>query len=168
MMPEFDLAPSETVERSLHPNVRTVWRIGSAGNALFLTFLFLFADLFWLRPAPWWPLPFPVATLVFWVVSTGGLVWIAGLQFDRWRYSLRDEDVLVRFGVLWRTRRSVPRLRVQHVDISSGPVDRWFGLVQLGLYTAGSMGAAATIPGLTPEEAETLREALLATEAPSA
>ena len=67
----------------------------------------------------------------------------------------------VRNGVVWRRERLVPRTRDQHVDISSGPVDRAFGLRQLAVYTAGSRSADVGIPGLAPETAEGLRTALV-------
>ena len=61
-------------------------------------------------------------------------------------------------------RRCSPRLRIQHVDIESGPIDRAFGMVKLTLYTAGTNAAVGTIPGLLPQDAEALRETLLQTE----
>jgi membrane protein YdbS with pleckstrin-like domain len=83
------------------------------------------------------------------------------LSYRRWTYQIREEDVLIESGVVWRVRRSVPRSRVQHVDIKSGPLDRWLGVVEVELFTAGSMGAVASIPGLSPVAAEELRSALV-------
>jgi hypothetical protein len=65
------------------------------------------------------------------------------------------------YGVVWRVSRSIPRVRVQHVDIRSGPVDRALGLVEVSLHVAGSAGPVLTIPGLEPADAEALRELLL-------
>jgi hypothetical protein len=50
---------------------------------------------------------------------------------------------------------------VQHVDVTSGPIDRALGLVHVSLHVAGSAGPVLAIPGLSPADAETLREALL-------
>ena len=47
------------------------------------------------------------------------------------------------------------------MDVSSGPIDRALGLVEVSLHVAGSAGPVLTIPGLAPAEAESLREALL-------
>jgi hypothetical protein len=55
-------------------------------------------------------------------------------------------------------------MRIQHVDIDIGPVDRAFGLASLSLFTAGTVSAVGRIPGLPPDAAETLRETLLAQE----
>ena len=68
---------------------------------------------------------------------------------------------MARYGVVWQVSRSIPRVRVQHVDVRSGPIDRALGLVEVSLHVAGSAGSVLTIPGLAPAEAETLREALL-------
>ena len=81
--------------------------------------------------------------------------------YDSWRWALRADDVVARYGVVFRVTRSIPRVRVQHVDVTSGPIDRALGFVQVSLHVAGSAGAVLTIPGLAPAEAETLREALL-------
>jgi membrane protein YdbS with pleckstrin-like domain len=39
-------------------------------------------------------------------------------------------------------------------------MQRWFGLSSLIIYTAGTRGADAEIPGLASEDAEALREEL--------
>lgn len=83
-------------------------------------------------------------------------------QWKNWTYELRDGDLVLNWGVLWKTRRCVARDRVQHVDINEGPLDRRFGLVQLSIYAVGQIG---TIPGLSPQEAEFLKEQLLLTSA---
>src|SRR5690606_23304763 len=81
--------------------------------------------------------------------------------FRAWRYALREHDVLLRHGVLWRVQRSIPRRRIQHVDVQSGPLDRVYGLADLTLYTAGADDEENQIPGLRVEDAEALRDALL-------
>jgi hypothetical protein len=109
----------------------------------------------------WVPLQPPLfGLLVFVAVLVLGL-WHARLLFKSWRWSLRPDDVVARYGVIWRVSRSIPRVRVQHVDVRSGPIDRALGLVEVSLHVAGSAGPVLTIPGLAPAEAETLREALL-------
>jgi membrane protein YdbS with pleckstrin-like domain len=61
---------------------------------------------------------------------------------------------------VWRSRSLIPRVRVQHVDTRTSPLQRWQGLSSLVVYTAGTRGADAEIPGLATEEAERLREEL--------
>jgi membrane protein YdbS with pleckstrin-like domain len=106
-----------------------------------------------------WP-PGLLGALVFGATLLLGL-WHARLLFTSWTWTLRDDDVYASYGVVWRVTRSIPRVRVQHVDVTSGPIDRALGLVHVSLHVAGSAGAVLTIPGLAPAEAQTLREALL-------
>ena len=112
-----------------------------------------------------WPMPWP--RLVPGVALIGGgllllvVVTAAMLRYARFGYRLSEDDLIVQHGVLWRVRRCVPRPRVQHVDITSGPIDRAFGLVEVHVHVAGGMGAVAAIDGLSPDAAERLKEALI-------
>jgi uncharacterized protein len=122
----------------------------------------LILDLVWLQTLATWPVSPGIASIVlFLIVLSLGLL-LAHLRYLSWQYSLRENVMLVHFGVLWRMRRCIPRSRIQHVDIESGPIDRSFGLVNLSIFTAGTITAVATIPGLSPTEAEQLRERLIA------
>lgn len=146
--------------RALHPGIRTVWRISSVIAAPFVA-----AALAGMArgleeavalPFPWWSVAALVAPLfVAWSW------WFAGRRFAAWRYALSADDLAVEHGVFWRLARTVPRVRIQHVDLHSGPLDRALGLAQVSIYTAGSEGAVETIPGLAPATAEALRDALL-------
>jgi membrane protein YdbS with pleckstrin-like domain len=138
--------------------VQIGWVVGRLVNAVFFGMMAVFAASSvtqWVTVSP--PL---VGVLVFVVILLLGL-WHARLLFASWTWALRDDDVYASYGVVWRVTRSIPRVRVQHVDVTSGPIDRALGLVHVSLHVAGSAGAVLTIPGLAPAEAETLREALL-------
>ncbi|MEU3194803.1 PH domain-containing protein [Streptomyces sp. NPDC006992] len=76
-----------------------------------------------------------------------------------WRYRERADDLLVSRGVLWRETTVVPYGRMQLVEVTSGPLERRFGLASLQLHTAAAT-TDASIPGLTPAEAERLRDRL--------
>ena len=53
-------------------------------------------------------------------------------------YRLDDEGLEILRGVYWRTITNVPRSRVQHTDVSQGPLERRHGLGTLVIYTAGT------------------------------
>ena len=55
----------------------------------------------------------------------------------------------------------VPRSRVQHTDVSQGPVERRFGLGTLVIYTAGTDHAKVDLAGLEHGVALRLRDHLL-------
>lgn len=74
-------------------------------------------------------------------------------------YAEREDDLLVRRGIMFHRTTVVPYGRLQFVDVDSGPVDRLFGLATVKLHTA-SASTDATIPGLPRAEAERLRDSL--------
>jgi uncharacterized protein len=85
--------------------------------------------------------------------------WVVGRQVRAWGYAEREDDLLVRHGVMWRTVVVVPYGRMQYVDVYAGPVDRAFRLAKVQLHTA-SAGSDAYIPGLSPQEAARMRDRL--------
>jgi uncharacterized protein len=76
-----------------------------------------------------------------------------------WSYAERDEDLLVRRGVLFSRLSVVPYGRMQFIDVTAGPVERSFGLATVRLHTAAA-ASDARIPGLSREEAARLRDRL--------
>ena len=76
-------------------------------------------------------------------------------------YRLRDDDLVVRRGILRQRIVAVPYGRMQLVDISRGPVDRWAGLSEVKLVTAAA-ASNVTVPGLAEADAEELRDRLVA------
>ncbi|MFI9648731.1 PH domain-containing protein [Streptomyces sp. NPDC052040] len=89
-----------------------------------------------------------------------GWGWVLlGRNWRSWRYAERADDLLISRGVLWREQTVVPYGRMQLVEVTSGPVERHFGLASVQLHTAAAATDAA-IPGLHPAEAERLRDRL--------
>ncbi|WP_432139126.1 PH domain-containing protein [Streptomyces sp. bgisy154] len=84
---------------------------------------------------------------------------LIGRNWRSWRYAERADDLLISRGVLWREETVVPYGRMQLVEVTSGPVERWFGLAGVQLHTAAA-ATDARIPGLDPAEAERLRDRL--------
>lgn len=91
------------------------------------------------------------------------LLWMAknGLQAVSMRYRVRQEDVHFFQGVIWHHSKHLPFSRIQHVGTASGPLERWLGLRRLIFYTAGSVGADLSIPGLPVKEADRLRQYII-------
>jgi membrane protein YdbS with pleckstrin-like domain len=85
--------------------------------------------------------------------------WLVGRQVAAIGYAEREDDLLVRRGILIRGLVVVPYGRMQYVDVQAGPIDRRFRIARVQLHTA-SPGTDASIPGLAPEEAARLRDRL--------
>ncbi|MBW8872277.1 MAG: PH domain-containing protein [Leifsonia sp.] len=114
------------------------------------------------------------ATIPFWVTQLPWLLAITGVVFviavvgaaitpRRVRaigYRLRDDDLLVRRGILFQRFAAVPYGRMQLVDINRGPLARALGLAELKLVTAAS-ASNVTVPGLPMADAEHLRDRLV-------
>ncbi|WP_129661363.1 PH domain-containing protein [Rothia uropygialis] len=74
-------------------------------------------------------------------------------------YSEREDDLLIRHGVLWHKINAVPYGRLQTVEVSVGPLERKFGLAKVELHTASS-STDAKIEGISAQDAARLREEL--------
>ena len=63
--------------------------------------------------------------------------------------------------MIWRRVVSIPRSRVQHTDVSQGPLERRFGLGTLVIYTAGTEHSRISLSGLDYDVASRVRDHLL-------
>jgi hypothetical protein len=94
------------------------------------------------------------------VLVAGALAWrFVGRRFDSWGYAEREDDLLVRRGVMFARLSVVPYGRMQFIDVTAGPLERAFGLATVRLHTAAA-ATDARIPGLASEEARRLRDRL--------
>lgn len=94
------------------------------------------------------------------VVAIAVIMWmLLRGRYRSWGYVEREDDLIVRRGLLFRQVTVVPYGRMQLIDVSAGPIDRLFGLATVQLHTAAAT-TDARIPGLTQEEAERLRDRL--------
>ncbi|MBT8226072.1 MAG: PH domain-containing protein [Dactylosporangium sp.] len=78
-----------------------------------------------------------------------------------WGYAERDDDLLVRHGLLVRRLSIIPYARMQFVDVSAGPLERVLGLATVTMHTAAA-ASDARVPGLAGPEASRLRDRLAA------
>jgi uncharacterized protein len=90
----------------------------------------------------------------------GALAWpVVGRRYDSWGYAERQDDLLVRRGVMFARLSVVPYGRMQFIDVTAGPLERLFSLATVRLHTAAA-ATDARIPGLEREEAARLRDRL--------
>jgi uncharacterized protein len=94
---------------------------------------------------------------------------LAGLLAERflarrvasWGYAERNDDLMVRRGVLIRRLSVIPYGRMQFIDVTAGPLERALGLATLRMHTAAA-ASDARIPGLEHGAAAALRDQLAA------
>jgi membrane protein YdbS with pleckstrin-like domain len=94
------------------------------------------------------------------VLVLGAILWgVVGRRYESWGYAEREDDLLVRRGVLFARLSVVPYGRMQFIDVTAGPLERAFGIATVRLHTAAA-ATDARIPGLEREEAARLRDRL--------
>ncbi len=118
----------------------------------------------------------PLLPLLIWIKKTGFGVWLVPVYLAlaavlayrygkaahaRFGYGLVDDGLWLQTGVAWRKAIFVPRERIQHTEVSHGPLDRHLGLAKLVVHTAGIRATHLTVPGLTEAIANHLRDVLL-------
>lgn len=115
-----------------------------------------------LRSPPGWA---ALALVAAWLLVAGLLCWWAARWPDLWyrhaAWSLDDTGLRLRSGVWWRSETFVPRSRVQHTDVTQGPLQRGRGLGTLVVHTAGVHHAQVSLEGLDHGLALQLRDRLL-------
>ena len=131
---------------------------GSVSAAVLMVVLVL-----WLTttPAEWvWH-----ALGLVWVVVTATLAWVAQEWPERayahTSYVVEERGIEIRSGVYWRRVAAVPRSRVQHIDVTQGPIQRTYQLATLVIYTAGTEFSVVRLSGLSHRTALALRDVLL-------
>lgn len=108
---------------------------------------------------------------IFWLVTGLSAAAMIGLTISSivwppievrntfWR--LESRGLEIRRGVFWKHQVSIPSSRVQHIDVSQGPLQRNFGLATLTIHTAGTANASVELAGLDFDTATNLRDQLM-------
>ncbi|WP_350350071.1 PH domain-containing protein [Agromyces sp. G08B096] len=156
-MEEPEAAASSHVDtdwRRVSPKYVVVEVIGSLIGAAVLVAVMLLA--YFLADQEW----------ALWVAVAGGAIALVSIAFEPRRvrsiaYRLREDDLVFRRGIMFQRQVAVPYGRMQLVDITRGPVARALGLADLKFVTAAA-ATAVTVPGLPAEEADRLRDELVA------
>jgi membrane protein YdbS with pleckstrin-like domain len=161
---------ADGVTRPLDPRIIHLDRIGGFIVTTCIAVASAIAILItWIAADTWW---IPILLSILWVVVTGGLIWLSygwpPIDYRHQSYCVDERGIEIRHGVIWRSVENVPRSRVQHIDVSQGPLERRFGLGKLSIYTAGTDYALVALRGLSHERALRIRNHLLPGESQDA
>ncbi|MCW3837920.1 PH domain-containing protein [Sphingomonas canadensis] len=150
----IDIVPLEPLERGqLH-----VMRVRGAFTALVLIGLAVAAELIL---AERFPLPGLVAAPVLLIAIWVGLI-APSRRWRHWGYAFTGSELHVAHGWLFQVHTIVPVVRVQHIDVAQGPLQRAFGVATLVLHTAGTDASTVGLPGISRETAEDIRDSIRA------
>ena len=160
--PDGDVA--DGVERRLDPrHISHQQRVGWIAAAFLTGVSFMAALVFWASTG--FSLIGLAAAGGCWVAFTGLLAWHAQawpeIAYRHASYKVDARGIEIRRGVFWRTIVNIPRSRVQHTDVSQGPLERTHELGTLVVYTAGTDHARVDLSGLAHTRALRIREHLL-------
>ncbi|WP_433377968.1 PH domain-containing protein [Actinoplanes sp. CA-142083] len=144
--------PDTVAWRPVSPKLITVELIA---RAIWVIVLLVGLGVGWAL-APYWMWPVGMALVVAYAIWRS---FVTVRAVRAWGYAERDQDLLVRHGLLVRRLSIVPYARMQFVDVTAGPLERAFGLATVQLHTAAA-ATDAKVPGLPPEEASRLRDRL--------
>lgn len=101
-----------------------------------------------------------LALLVLLVALVFAFIW-SKLTYHFYRYELTEEGFRKELGVIIKKYVTIPYDRIQNVDIHRGIIDRILGLSDVKIQTAGTNATEGSLPGLSIEIAEKLRNDLI-------
>lgn len=158
------MASPEPLPERLDPRAIEVQRIVGAITTAVLSLVLAVSALIGFFTAPW---PFalrlmlPFAWITVSVLLLAFTLWWPAVSWRHASYQVDESGLSIVRGVVWSTHTVVPRSRVQHTDVSRGPIERMYELATLVVYTAGTEHAAVHLSGLTHERALAVRDRLL-------
>ena len=104
--------------------------------------------------------PTGLVSVAAWLFAAIAIVTFPARRVSRWGYRIGEGQLRVARGWLFRTDTIVPFVRVQHIDVGQGPIERWFGLSHLIVHTSGTHNSTVTLPGLRSDLAAAMRETI--------
>lgn len=79
------------------------------------------------------------------------------IAFKKKSFGVRQKDIIYRTGFLYSSVTIIPFNRIQHIEVTIGPVEKLFKLATLKIYTAGGAQSDLKIPGLKNEKAHKIK-----------
>jgi membrane protein YdbS with pleckstrin-like domain len=144
--------------KGLEPGQIWVMRIHALIAALVLAAAALAAEGFSARiGVPRGAVAAPVLILILYMILIS-----PGRHFRAWGYRMDEEELQLERGVWTRIHTIVPLDRIQHIDVSQGPVERPLGVCRLIVHTAGTQHSRVVLPGLSRADAERMRDEIRA------
>ncbi|HRQ28688.1 MAG TPA: PH domain-containing protein [Saprospiraceae bacterium] len=91
-------------------------------------------------------------------------IWFFSLSskvFNTRSYAIRQRDIIYTRGLLFKSTTIVPFNRIQHAEIVSGPIDRFYNLSSLKIFTAGGSQSDLSLPGLLSSDAARIKSFII-------
>lgn len=141
---------------AVEPSYRHVIRAQLAATWLPLAIGAIVADQLVLHDSVFHGVP----TIIVPLLAVLAIAIIPQRRYRRLRYRLTDRMLHSVHGWMFHTDTLVPFVRVQHLDVTRGPLDKLFGTASLIVHTAGTHNSIVTVNGLAPDRAAEIRDVI--------
>jgi uncharacterized protein len=141
--------------RQVHRGIVSVWRLRQLLIGLPIGLALAVAAIFMK-----WFIAAAIVAIV-WALLLGWLRSWPVRRYERLRFGIDATGIRIERGVWWRSIVALPRARIQHSDVTQGPLQRRYGVATLTFYTAGSAHTSVRLPGLAHADAVALRDSLI-------
>jgi membrane protein YdbS with pleckstrin-like domain len=138
----------------VEPGYRHVLRVRALLLWVPLSVAGIIADFLLLSQTPFAGLPTALVPLI----GLMAVIIVPGRRYQRLAFALYPTLLQVVRGWLVHIDTIVPLVRVQHIDVTRGPLDKAFGTATLVVHTAGTHNSIVVLPGLAPEKAGAIRD----------
>ncbi|WP_169089492.1 PH domain-containing protein [Paenibacillus sp. PL91] len=139
--------------KRLHRDYITVYRITELiTNGIFLALIIAYFTLaiIW----DWTLIPGWIALFIF-IITAILFTWtFPKMMATRFQYELFEDEIEIQTGLIFLKNVLVPMVRVQHVELESGPLMRKYDLASVSIVTAAT---THQIKGLKQSEAQLLK-----------
>ena len=144
---------NKSLQEKLPVASKDVWRTYSAIQIAILVIVYIVAVYF----TRIFEIPMYVKVLIAFLLLIYSVIIYWVVPNIRWAilsYEVREHEIEIQTGLFIIKRSIIPIIRVQHVDVNSGPIIKRKNLASIDITTAAT---THTIPLLTEQESDRLR-----------
>lgn len=102
-------------------------------------------------------LPIKILAIVLAVYKIAGLIIYPQIEYKQWGYNITEDRVDIRHGIFFVKHTIVPVVRIQHITVSQGPINRKLGLYEVEMSLASE---SFEIPCLSKDVADEIADNL--------
>lgn len=142
---------TERIYKRIHPAAIKLWIINGIIGSLFTMGLAYGIYYFAHRYVSYWSLG------IGGVISFLAIFVHPFIEYKQWRYCIAEDRVEFTHGIYFSSKTIIPISKIQHLEITQGPLQKLFHLSSIEIYTAGQ---SHKIEAILTAEAEEIVENL--------
>lgn len=143
--------------KKLDKRIKTSWRLARLIRLVITMALLGFTRLFIDKPLGPNIFYYDIFLLAVFLYLFITLIVYPEVEYRQWSYALTYDRVEIHHGIIFLRTTVIPIIRIQHVTISQGPINRIFKLSTVVIFTASG---SFEIEGLNSDTALSLTETL--------